>query len=87
MKSKISWKLAFYFTIVLVLFSLGMGITFTHFFREHTLENRSREMHDRAIKITSIIGDNMSFFQNRYGAALFSSRLIRSLNDVGMEYV
>ncbi len=44
-------------------------------------------MHDRAVKIASIIGDNMSFFQNRYGAALFSSRLIRSLNDVDMEYV
>lgn len=87
MRNKIAWKLAFYFTIVLLLFSVGVGLTFTHFYREHTLETKSKEMHDRAVKIATIVGDNMSFFQSRYGAALFSSRLIRSLNDVDMEYV
>lgn len=87
MKNRIAWKLTAYFAAVLLLFALGVGMTFAHFFREHTIDIKKKEMQVRAVKIAEVISDNMSFLQRRYGNSISNSRFIQYLDNVTMEYV
>lgn len=87
MNNRIAWKLTAYFAAVLLIFALGVGMTFAHFFREHTIDIKKKEMQVRAVKIAEVISDNMSFLQRRYGNSISNSRFIQYLDNVTMEYV
>lgn len=87
MNNRIAWKLTAYFAVVLVLFSLVVGVAFAHFFRQHTVEIKKKEMQVRAVRIAEVISDNMSFLQERYGNSISNSRFIQYLDNVTMEDV
>lgn len=87
MRNRIAWKLTAYFAVVLLIFALGIGLAFGHFFRQHTIDIKKKEMQVRAVKISEVISDNMHFLQKRYGDGIANSRFIRYLDNVTMEDV
>lgn len=87
MNNRIAWKLTAYFAVVLLLFALGVGLAFGHFFRQHTIDIKKKEMQVRAVKIAEVISDNMRFLQQRYGDSIANSRFIHYLDNVTMEDV
>ncbi len=87
MKNRIAWKLTLYFAAVLLLFALGTGLTFSHFFREHTLAVKRGEIQVHAAKIAEFLSENPAFSQGRHGDFLANGRLIRFLSRVGTEHV
>lgn len=87
MNNRIAWKLTAYFAVVLLLFALGVGLAFGHFFRQHTIDIKKKEMQVRAVKISEVISDNMRFLQQRYGDSIANSRFIRYIDNITMEDV
>ena len=87
MNNRIAWKLTAYFAVVLMLFAMIVGIAFAHFFKQHTVEIKKKEMQVRAVKIAEVISDNMNFLQERYGNSISNSRFIKYLDNVTMEDV
>ena len=87
MKSRIAWKLTSYFTVVLLVFALGIGIAFSHFFKQHLVEIKKQEMQERAVKIAEVISENMEQLQKRYGDSISNSHFIKYLDNVTQEIV
>ncbi len=87
MRSRIAWKLTSYFTVVLLVFALGIGIAFSHFFKQHLVEIKKQEMQERAVKIAEVISENMEQLQRRYGDSISNSHFIKYLDNVTQEIV
>lgn len=87
MKNRIAWKLTAYFAVVLLIFAIGVGLSFAHFFKQHTIDIKKKEMQVRAVKISEVIRDNMHYLENRYGNSISNSRFIQYLDNVTMEDV
>lgn len=92
MKNKIAFKLIIYFSAILVLFSIIIGIIFMTLFKNHTLNIYKSDIEKRAISIASTLsefmnvsdgsndkkGGMMGGMQNGYGS------YIRSLDTIAM---
>lgn len=87
MKNKIAWKLAFYFSVVLLLFSLIIGSLFTVMFRSYTINLQKNELETRAVTMAKALakstadtaaGSGMGNRQGNYGFYL------RFLNEIAM---
>ena len=87
MKNKIAWKLTFYFSVVLLLFSLIIGSVFTVLFRSYTINLQKDELASRAVTMASALakstadqaaGSGMGKQQSGYGFYL------RFLNEIAM---
>lgn len=87
MRSRIAWKLTSYFTVILLIFVLGIGMAFAHFFKQHLVEIKKQEMQERAVKIAEVISENMERLQQRYGDSISNSHFIRYLDNVTQEIV
>ena len=87
MRSRIAWKLTSYFTVVLLVFALGVGIAFSHFFKQHLVEIKKQEMQERAVKIAEVISENMEQLRRRYGDSISNSHFIKYLDNVTQEIV
>src|SRR5450756_1678628 len=87
MKNKIAWKLTFYFSVVLLLFSLIIGSLFTVMFRSYTINLQKNELETRAVTMAKALakstadtaaGSGMGNRQGNYGFYL------RFLNEIAM---
>ena len=87
MRSRIAWKLTSYFTVVLLVFAFGIGVAFSHFFKQHLVEIKKQEMQERAVKIAEVISENMEQLQRRYGDSISNSHFIKYLDNVTQEIV
>ena len=58
MKNKIAAKLFLLFAVLLLIFSLVVGSSFAYLFRQHTLEVKSNDLEDRAVKIAQALSDS-----------------------------
>lgn len=87
MRNRIAWKLTAYFAVVLLIFAVGVGMFFAHFFVQHTIDIKKKEMQVRAVKIAEVIQDNMHYLEKRYGNSISNSRFIRYIDNVTMEDV
>lgn len=87
MRNRIAWKLTAYFAVALLIFAIGVGLFFAHFFVQHTVDIKKKEMQVRAVKIAEVIQDNMHYLEKRYGSSISNSRFIRYLDNVTMEDV
>lgn len=87
MKNRIAWKLTLYFAVVLLVFALGVGMMFSHLFKEYTVELKKHEMQERAVKIAEVISSNLDRMQERYGGRISNSRFINSLDNAMQEIV
>lgn len=88
MRSKITWKLTFYFSVVLLLFSVIIGCVFMVLFKSHTMQLQKAELQKRAETMASTI----SGFATSSGSGngmMGSGRMgygayLRFLNDIAM---
>ena len=87
MRIRIAWKLTSYFTVVLLVFALGIGIAFSHFFKQHLVEIKKQEMQERAVRIAEVISENMEQLRRRYGDSISNSHFIKYLDNVTQEIV
>ncbi len=85
MKNRIAWKLTLYFAAVLLVFTLGVGMTFSHLFKDYTVELKKHEMKTRANNIAEVIARDLDFLQARYGNQISRSRFVSSLDKASQE--
>lgn len=87
MKNKFTVKLTLYFTTVLVVFTVMVGGVFHHLFTENTIEQKRKEMTERAAKISKVITRDLDFLSRRYGDEISRSRFINSLDSASPEII
>lgn len=87
MKNKFTVKLTLYFMAVLVIFTIVVGGVFHHLFKENTVEQKRKEMSERAVKIAKVISRDLTFLERRYGDEISRSRFINSLDSASPEIV
>lgn len=88
MKNKITWKLALYFSVVLLLFSVIIGGVFMVLFKNHTMQLQKAELQKRAETMAGTI----SGFANNSGSGngmmgngkMGYGAYLRFLNDIAM---
>lgn len=88
MKNKITWKLALYFSVVLLLFSVIIGGVFMVLFKNHTMQLQKAELQKRAETMARTI----SGFANNSGSGngmmgngkMGYGAYLRFLNDIAM---
>lgn len=88
MKNKITWKLALYFSAVLLLFSVIIGGVFMVLFKSHTMQLQKAELQKRAETMAGTI----SGFSNNAGSGngmmgngkMGYGAYLRFLNDIAM---
>lgn len=85
MHNKIALKLTLYFAAVLLVFALVVGGSFAHFFREHTVDIKSTELKQRAVRIAEVLSENAGWLEKRGGIA--NTRFISYINNITMEDV
>ena len=74
-----------YFAAVLLVFALVVGGSFAHFFREHTVDIKSTELKQRAVRIAEVLSENAGWLEKRGGIA--NTRFISYINNITMEDV
>ena len=57
MRKKLVFKLTFYFTIVLLILSIGIGIVFTILFRNHTVDLYKRNLVNSAVGVSETLSE------------------------------
>ncbi len=67
MKNKIAIKLALYFSIILLVFSIMIGIVFMLLFRNHTVEIYKADLQKRAVTIAAALSGNYTQTGNGAG--------------------
>ena len=72
MHNKIALKLTLYFAAVLLVFALVVGGSFAHFFREHTVDIKSTELKQRAVRIAEVLSENAGWLEKRGGMVISS---------------
>lgn len=87
MKNKFTVKLTLYFTAVLVVFTIVVGGIFHHLFTANTIEQKRKEMTERAVKISKVITRDLDFLSKRYGDEISRSRFINSLDSASPEII
>lgn len=87
MKNKFTVKLTLYFTAVLVVFTIVVGGIFHHLFTANTVEQKRKEMTERAVKISKVITRDLDFLSKRYGDEISRSRFINSLDSASPEII
>ena len=87
MKNKFTVKLTLYFTAVLVVFTIVVGGIFHHLFTANTIEQKRKEMTERAVKISKVITRDLDFLSRRYGDEISRSRFINSLDSASPEII
>ena len=85
MHNKIALKLTLYFAAVLLVFAVVVGGSFAHFFREHTVDIKSTELKQRAVRIAEVLSENAGWLEKRGGIA--NTRFISYINNITMEDV
>lgn len=87
MRNKFTVRLTLYFLTVLVIFALVVGGLFRHLFKENAIDQKRREMNQRATKIAQVITKDLPFMERRYGEDISRSRLINTLDNASPEIV
>lgn len=88
MRNKITWKLTFYFSTVLLLFSIIIGSVFMMLFKSHTMQLQKAELQKRAETMASTISSFASSSSSGNGmmgnGKMGYSAYLRFLNDIAM---
>lgn len=87
MKNKFTVRLTLYFMAVLVVFTIVVGMVFNHLFMESSVDQKRKEMTERAVKISKVITRDLDFLSRRYGDEISRSRFVNSLDSASPEFV
>lgn len=88
MKYKITKKLIFYFTTVLLLFSIVIGTFFAFLFRQHTINLHKKTLEEQALniaeKLSNYLDINRQRFSHRHENVSEIGAYLKFLNDIAL---
>ncbi|WP_027399290.1 sensor histidine kinase [Anaerovorax odorimutans] len=89
-KNKIAGKLALYFAVCLIVFSLIIGTLFVILFKNYTIEMHKNDLKERAVEISQSLSNFMSGTQEKqgnHGSHAGYGAYLQYINDIAMSDV